>query len=172
MISDFLPNGHCASCLRFSAVTALLLYGMACAPVDGLRGYVPEGQGSDEQLAEEGLLPLYDMIKAANLTTREQVMETFGTPSTKSILGNTWYYASTHVQEFMFYRPEIIDQEVVAVSFNQNGGVTSIKQYTLADGYSVTPVERITKTGGQELTIVEQFLGNLGRFDTPPQVLP
>jgi hypothetical protein len=38
--------------------------------------------------------------------------------------------------------------------------------YGVEDGRIVEPVERTTPTYGQELTVMQQLLGNFGRFNT------
>ncbi len=43
------------------------------------------------------------------------------------------------------------------------------KNYDLADGKDISMVSRITPTAGKEMTILEQIMGNVGRFSGPRQ---
>ena len=40
----------------------------------------------------------------------------------------------------------------------------TIKYYDLTDAQNITMVSRITPTSGKELTVLEQILGNVGKF--------
>ena len=44
-----------------------------------------------------------------------------------------------------------------------------MKNYDLTDGKDVDMVTRITPTAGKELTVLEQIMGNVGRFSGPRQ---
>ena len=61
---------------------------------------------------------------------------------------------------------------MIAVSFGGDGRVREIKQYELKDGKEVDMVARKTPTAGKELTIVEQILGNVGKFTAPKKQVP
>ena len=60
--------------------------------------------------------------------------------------------------------PDILDQKVVAISFDDAGRVKNIRTYGLEDAREIEPVARTTPTGGREITVLEQLVGNLGRF--------
>ena len=51
----------------------------------------------------------------------------------------------------------------------RDGRLQTIKSYDLADGRDITMVARITPTAGKELTVLEQIMGNVGRFSGPRQ---
>ncbi len=50
--------------------------------------------------------------------------------------------------------------------------VTSVRRYGLGDARSIEPVERSTSTGGKKLTILQQLVGNIGRFTGGGQAEP
>ena len=52
------------------------------------------------------------------------------------------------------------------------GRVRDIKQYELKDGKEVDMVARKTPTSGKELTVLEQILGNVGKFSAPKKQVP
>ena len=101
------------------------------------------------------------------IDTRQQVSQLLGTPSTTSTFDpNTWYYISKRTEQYAFFDPDIIDQEVLVVKFDDGGLVSDMYIYGVEDGRIVEPVERTTPTYGQELTLMQQLIGNFGRFNT------
>lgn len=100
--------------------------------------------------------------------SREDVVRLIGTPSAVATFNpNVWYYISQRQESFAFLKPEIVDQKVLQLSFNDAGRLQAIKNYELSDAEHITMVSRITPTAGKELTILEQILGNVGRFAGP-----
>lgn len=53
---------------------------------------------------------------------------------------------------------------MIQISFNEQGRVANIKYYDLKDAENITMVSRITPTSGKQLTVLEQILGNVGKF--------
>ena len=51
------------------------------------------------------------------------------------------------------------------VSFNDDGIVTEVKKSGLEDVKDISPVARSTPTSGQEVTVMKQLLGNVGKFN-------
>lgn len=99
------------------------------------------------------------------VSKKEEVAKLIGSPSTISAFDDkTWYYVSRDVETIAFFKPEAVDQEVIAIAFDASGYVQEIAHYGLADGKVVTPVERVTATSGRTLTFWQQALGNLGRL--------
>ncbi len=88
-----------------------------------------------------------------------------GSPSTISTFGDSrWYYVGQRVSTFAFFKPKVLERNILVVSFDDNGRVADTRTYTLADSRDIDPVDRITPTEGRDLTIVQQLLGNFGRF--------
>ena len=88
-----------------------------------------------------------------------------GSPSSIATFGEeVWYYISSQTETIAFYEPEIIDQKVVAITFDSTGKVKTIRTYGLEDAQDIEPVARTTPTGGRAITVLEQLVGNLGRF--------
>jgi len=85
-------------------------------------------------------------------SSREQVILTLGTPSaTGRAGGETFYYISqTSEKDFEFMRPEIVDQRVLAVYFDDEARVREIGNYGLQDGQVFDFISRKTRTGGAD----------------------
>lgn len=100
------------------------------------------------------------------MTTKDQVQQAMGSPSSTSTYGTlTWYYISTVRSTRSLLPAKIAEQNVTEIDFNGGGVVSDVKQYTLADGKKVDMVKRVTPTEGQQLGFFEQMLSNLGRFN-------
>lgn len=142
-----------ASPLRLALIGGLCLLAAACGGKDDLRGNEPD---------PEKVLAVHPGID-----TRQQVAQLLGTPSTTGTFDpNTWYYISKRTNQFAFFEPDIVDQEVLVVKFDDGGTVQDMYIYGVEDGVVVEPVERTTPTFGQELTVMQQLIGNFGRFNT------
>lgn len=91
-----------------------------------------------------------------------------GTPSAKSSFGDTtWYYISEKKETQGMFAPEVIDQHVTAVHFDEAGLVKSIETTGMKKSRKVEYVEATTPTEGRKMTVIEQLMGNFGRFNTP-----
>jgi outer membrane protein assembly factor BamE (lipoprotein component of BamABCDE complex) len=133
-----------------AAVAVTLVLG-ACAPKIVQHGNVPD----EDQVVQ--IQPGQD--------NRARVQQLLGSPSTQGSFGEeVWYYVSKRTHQTAFFEPEIVDQGVLAITFDSDGIVNDLKVYDRSDGRLVAMVDRETPTHGNQLTIIQQFLGNVGRF--------
>ena len=106
----------------------------------------------------------------AGSQSREDVIRLIGSPSSVATFNpNVWYYISQKQETYAFFKPKILDQNVIQLTFNESGRLQNIKNYDMSSAEDITMVSRITPTAGKELTILEQILGNVGRFSGPRQ---
>lgn len=99
-------------------------------------------------------------------TTRDQVVKILGTPSSTGVFDDkNWFYISRKTSQFAFLSPSVLDQQVYIVRFDGNGVVASVDRKDLQDGRDIEPVPGATPAPGRELTLLEQVLGNMGRFN-------
>lgn len=139
---------------RLAVATAVILGAAACSPVLATRGNLID----DERF---GLI-------AVGRSTVNDVANVFGSPTTVSTFDRrTWYYIGQRTQKVAFFDPEVIERRVVRVEFTDTGIVSRIEDLDLDDAQAVELVERETPTLGRRLTVMEQLLGNFGRFNTP-----
>lgn len=100
--------------------------------------------------------------------SREDVVRVVGSPSAVATFNpNVWYYISEKQDYWGPSKPWISEQNVIQITFNESGRVATIKYYDLKDAQNITMVARITPTSGKELTVLEQILGNVGKFSGP-----
>ena len=134
------------------ATTSLALSG--CSPMVQTRGHVKA--------------PEWEEVIQPGVAGREEVLQTLGSPSTRSSFGQeTWYYITTKRESYAFFKPEITDQDVLAVTFDSSGLVENIEKVGKEGLSEVDYTSRETPTAGHELTFMEQLLGNMGRFNRP-----
>jgi len=101
-------------------------------------------------------------------SSRGDVASLLGSPSTlASFDSRTWYYVGRRVEEQNFFDRDLAAQDVVRVRFDETGTVAAVDRFALADARAVDPADDETPTGGNELNVVEQFIGNIGRFNAP-----
>lgn len=149
--------GTRAGTLR-SAMLGLALVAVAgCSSIYRNHGYVP----TDADLENV----------VVGIDTRDSVAETLGAPSSSGVLNDSgYYYVSSRVRHFGIREPEVIERELVAITFDQRGVVRNVERYGLEDGQAVNLSRRVTETSVPNQTFLRQLLGNLGRFD-PSTVL-
>jgi outer membrane protein assembly factor BamE (lipoprotein component of BamABCDE complex) len=119
---------------------------------------------------QRGNLPNPDKMAEihAGSTTKDEVAKLLGTPSSVSIFNNdkSWYYISRRTAQTAFFEPDVLDQQVYVVNFDDQGVVKAVDHKVLEDGKEITPVARATPAPGRELSFLEQLIGNLGKFNS------
>lgn len=126
--------------------------------------------GCDSIIDQRGFAPTPGSVEKLEIGTqsREDVIRLIGTPSSVGTFNpNTWYYISQRQEAYAFFKPQVLEQKVIQLAFNEAGRLQSIKNYDLTDGKDIDMVSRITPTAGKELTVLEQVLGNVGKFSGP-----
>lgn len=99
---------------------------------------------------------------------RTDVENMLGTPSAiATFKREIWYYIGGRVKTVAFFKPEVLERKVVIVRFDKKGIVTKIDARDAPIDKKIQLVERETPTKGKDLTVLQQLIGNLGRFGTP-----
>ncbi len=99
-------------------------------------------------------------------TSRDEVREMLGSPSVTNNFGEeVWYYIHKKKEAVAFLEPEITDQHVTRIVFDETGVVKKLEMRGLKDSQKVAIATETTATEGQQLGFFEQMLGNVGRFN-------
>lgn len=124
----------------------------ACTPMTATRGNILD----DYQMKE--LQPGVD--------TRDDVMRKIGSPTTIAPFDdNTWYYIGQKTAKKGIMDAKITEERIVAITFAEDGMVDKVMERK--DGREDIPlVQRKTPTTGNEFTVMQQLLGNLGKFNS------
>ncbi len=124
----------------------------ACSPTTATRGHLFE----ETRLSE---------IEPGR-STRNDVAAILGSPSTVSAFEpDVWYYIGQVTEQTAFFDPDVVERQVLVVTFNPQGVVEMLDQRDRDDGARVELVDRETPTLGRQMTFIEQMIGNFGRFN-------
>ncbi len=97
--------------------------------------------------------------------TREQITKMLGTPSTIATFEREiWFYIGGRVKSQSFFAPEVLERKVLTIQFDKRGVVKEINTFDATKIEKIELVQRKTPTKGKELTLLQQLIGNIGRF--------
>ena len=134
--------------LALAAAAPLAL--AACSPPVELRGNLPD----PESVAQ--VIP--------GKTTKAEVTHLLGSPSNISTFDTgTWYYIARRSVRDALSEPQLTGQTIYVVQFDDSGVVKSFQQQDNNDT-DVAMIPRTTPASGKELSLIEQLLGNFGKF--------
>lgn len=137
--------------IRFGIVAALMLAVSSCAATFRNHGYVPADRD------------LQDIV--VGVDTRGTVETLVGRPTTAGILDESgWYYVRTRVRTYLYFEPEAVEREVVAITFSDKGIVENIERFGLEEGRVVALSRRVTDKNTKGIGFLRQAFGNLGRI--------
>jgi outer membrane protein assembly factor BamE (lipoprotein component of BamABCDE complex) len=142
-----------ASRAKLTSLALLLLGAAACAPTVSNHGY----RIDPETLAQV----------RPGVTSREEVYRLLGSPSSVGTFDTErWYYISQRSEQMSFYQSEITAQDVVTIDFDAGGVVQDIGQQDMSMAQNIEPSTDKTRTMGNEFSLLQQLLGNVGRFNS------
>ena len=139
-------------CFTLCAVAVAAAGLLACAPNSDNHGNIPLAEATQKI--------------APGKQTREQVRETLGSPSTRATFekDEIWYYVGKRTETIAFFKPDILEHQVLVIRFGDDGRVSQVRKVDATKAAKLDPVDRVTPTKGNDLTILEQLIGNIGRF--------
>jgi outer membrane protein assembly factor BamE (lipoprotein component of BamABCDE complex) len=138
---------------RLSAIilTGLLL-GAGCKPVITTHG---------NMLSQNKVAQVKPME-----STRADVQALLGPPTTVSTFDDkTWYYIGETDSREGIFDHDVAKRQMVKVTFDDQDHVTDVSLVDSTKVAEVEPSHRRTPTAGKEYTAVQQFVGNLGKFN-------
>ena len=128
----------------------------ACSPIVATRGNLI----SDSK---------FEKVQA-HTSKRSDVVEVWGPPTvTSSFDSNTWYYIGETTKQRGIFAPEIAKRRMIKVSFDKadNDTVIEVADLDISKAKDIDIVNRKTPTAGKEYTAVQQFIGNIGKYNKP-----
>lgn len=130
---------------------AVVLTLTACSPVVAQRGNLVENYQLEQVTPGE--------------STRQDVLQSFGSPTTIAPFDDSvWYYIGQETAKHGIFDPQVVKERVIQVTFSEDGLLLSIQE--VDEGRIDVPIaDDATPTHGNEMTVLQQFLGNLGRFN-------
>lgn len=123
----------------------------ACTPTKAVRGNILK----DYQVS--AVQPGVD--------TQSDVLRKLGSPTTRAPFDDrTWYYLGQETEKRGILDPEVTSESIVIVMFDETGTVARIDNVD-PRRTDVPYVREKTPTSGNEMTVMQQLLGNMGRFN-------
>lgn len=123
----------------------------ACGPLYTNHGYIPPQEDLDQIVV--------------GIDTLDTVQETLGGGGASSVLeDNALYFVRSRVRTVAMLEPQVIEREVVAVSFDDNGVVSNVEQFGLERGQVVRLTRRVTDSSVSGKGFFDQLVGNIGRI--------
>lgn len=137
--------------MKHILLTALAICALsACAPTTSTNGV---------------FLSPDDVQKVQPGASRTDVLQALGSPTTSAVFDDSvWYYVGLKTEKTAFLDPKVVDRKVYEVKFAEDGTMTSLQEVS-EDALDVPIVRRKTPTSGHDLTVAQQLLGNIGRFN-------
>ncbi|MEX5728472.1 outer membrane protein assembly factor BamE (lipoprotein component of BamABCDE complex) [Rhodovulum iodosum] len=141
-----------AGVVKLALAVALALGLSACSPIYRNHGYAP----TESELSEI----------VVGIDSRDAVAELVGPPATSGMMrDDAWYYVASRWRTVAYRAPELIERQVVAVSFDDDGTVANIERYAMEDGRVIALNRRVTDDNVAGISFIRQLLGNIGNFD-------
>jgi outer membrane protein assembly factor BamE (lipoprotein component of BamABCDE complex) len=129
-----------------------LLAATACTAIYDNHGYVPPEQDLQELVV--------------GIDTRATVDDVIGPPSLSGMSDEgDYYYVRSRTRTLGMYRPEVVERQVLAISFNDNDTIANIERFGLEEGRVVPLARRVTDNSVVNAGFLRQLLGNLGNIN-------
>lgn len=144
-------NRHIGRALPLAFCAALMVLS-ACSEIIRQHGYIPPQSDLDSIIV--------------GVDTRDTVAASVGRPGTSGALREGgWFYIGSKVRHFGARKPQEIERQVVALSFDEAGVVRNVERFGLERGQVVVLSRRVTETTVQDVTFIRQIIRNFGQID-------
>lgn len=131
---------------------ALLTLIAGCSATYQNHGYVP----TETELQE----------LVVGVDSKATVDDLIGPPSSAGLLaGGDYYYVRSRVRTYGMFRPEVVERQILAISFDDTGTIANIERFGLQDGKVVELSRRVTDSSVVGNGFWRQILGNFGNID-------
>lgn len=138
--------------LASAALTLATLAQTACTPVVAQRGNLLE----NHQL---------EQVKPGE-SSQSDVLRVLGSPTTKAPFDeNTWYYIGQETEKRGILDAETVKERVIIARFGEDGLLSYIGDVKDREDINVPYSRDKTPTYGNDMTAIQQILGNLGKFN-------
>lgn len=124
--------------------------------------------GCTAQYRNHGYVPSEATLQdlKVGVDTRATVDDVIGAPSAAGVLTDgDYYYVRSRVREYGALRPQVVDRQVLAISFNQNDTIRNIERFGLEKGQVVPLTRRVTDSSVVGNGFLRQVFGNIGTID-------
>lgn len=123
--------------------------------------------GCSEDIRKSGYFPLEHELAAVSVgsSSRADVLATLGSPSVGGVEDDNLIYIGQRARYFGPFPAQLVERQVVVVSFDSRDRVANVQTLGLEDGQVVVLSQRVTEQVGGDLSVFKQIFGNIGRVD-------
>ena len=140
---------------QFLQLSLIIVTLVACTPTNTTRG---------NYLIAEDI-----QIIQPQASTSFDVLNLLGTPTSKAVFDdNIWYYVGLKTERESFFDEKVTERQVYKIVFDTAGVVQSVGKID-DEAMDVPLASRVTPTSGNEVTFLQQVLGNIGKFNPPAE---
>ncbi len=133
-------------------VLALMTALAGCTAMYKNHGYVPP-DGDLQQLVP-------------GVDSRATVDDVIGAPSVAGVLsGGDYYYVRSRVKTYGMRRPEVVDRQVLAISFDSQDVIANIERFDLRDGRAIPLSRRVTDSSVAGKGFLQSIMSNFGNLN-------
>ncbi|PYD47770.1 outer membrane protein assembly factor BamE [Novacetimonas pomaceti] len=113
----------------------------------------------------------YKQLKTGT-SSRSDVMDLLGSPTSRATFDdNTWIYISMKQKLVPISFPNIEKQQVVVLTFDDGGILRNLRTLNKDDARYVSMAAGRTPTPGTKINVMQQILGNVGRYNPMSQMM-
>lgn len=108
----------------------------------------------------------YEMLREG-VTGKEKVLRIMGSPTLVSDLGGSeaWIYCSEKVNHFLFFRPDILERNLLVIKFDESDIVRELKRIDLGDeNQRFNFVSNYTSVNGHQMGFFKSIFSNVGQI--------
>lgn len=114
------------------------------------------------QYVDDNLLPTLEERRLS----KSEVKDLIGTPTIiPDYTANTWYYIQRSLARRAWFKPKVIEQRIVRITFNKNDIIEEVLVLNDSHKEDIMLIKEYTKTYGTELNGLQKFVKNIGRFN-------
>lgn len=125
-----------------------------------MTGCTPSTATRGNYLFDDDIQSIQPMV-----STEFDVLNILGTPTSKAVFDDsTWYYVGLKTEKESFFDEKVTDRRVYKITFDDSKFVKSIEQMD-GEAIDVPVASRVTPTSGNEVTAIQQIIGNIGKFN-------
>jgi len=145
----------------FARARILLAAGGVAVSLSGCGLFSPVPQPRGSLIEADDYKPL-----KPGTSNKNDVLDAIGSPTAHATFDdNTWIYVSMVTAPTPLGFPAVRKQDVLVLKFDQGGTLRSLQTLDKKDGHPVGMVAGATPTPGTKVNIMQQILGNVGRYN-------
>lgn len=105
-----------------------------------------------------------------NKTSKQEVINILGKPTTKSAFEpEVYYYIERQYEQVAFFTPKLRKQSIISIEFDQKNVVSNIKAYNEKDAKSLNYDDEKVSFEGNKVSPLKQILENIGKLSSQAQ---